>query len=187
MEPNKISLHQWANVVEKLLQSISYKTYYAIADKPIVLMSDDTIIDQQAAEDRHYSSYMTKHNGGAIVLNKGDVGIAHIGTPDKRWHDFFIKEFIFWLQEKGLNAYLDSNDIVIDGYKVCGISVRGVGAIEYTAGIIGINTKLTDIQAICTKEMKKIPKGLSDYDITTEEVEEWFLNFCNKCKQLHII
>lgn len=30
------------------------------------------------------------------------------------------------------------------------------------------------------KPMKKIPKGLSDYGITTEEVEKMFLAFCEQ-------
>ena len=48
------------------------------------------------------------------------------------------------------------------------------------AGFIGINTNLDHIKAICRKPMKKVPKGLSEYGITTEEVEQWFLDFCEK-------
>lgn len=33
---------------------------------------------------------------------------------------------------------------------------------------------------ICRKPMVKVPKGLSEYGITTEEVEEMFLEFCRK-------
>lgn len=32
------------------------------------------------------------------------------------------------------------------------------------------------------KPMHKVPKGLSDYGITTEEVEQMFLDFCNNDK-----
>ena len=46
--------------------------------------------------------------------------------------------------------------------------------------LTGINTKLEDIKKICTKPMVKVPKGLSEYGITTEEVKEWFLDFCKK-------
>lgn len=30
----------------------------------------------------------------------------------------------------------------------------------------------------CRKPMRKVPKGLSEYGITTEEVEQLFLEFC---------
>jgi hypothetical protein len=33
---------------------------------------------------------------------------------------------------------------------------------------------------MCTKEMKKVPKGLIEYGITTEEVENWFIQFCKE-------
>lgn len=43
-----------------------------------------------------------------------------------------------------------------------------------------MNTNLDHIKAICRKPMKKVPKGLSDYGITTEEVEQMFLEFCKQ-------
>lgn len=30
------------------------------------------------------------------------------------------------------------------------------------------------------ESLKKVPKGLSEYGITTEEVEQMFLDFCNQ-------
>lgn len=36
------------------------------------------------------------------------------------------------------------------------------------------------IKAICRKPMRKVPKGLSEYGITTEEVEQMFLAFCER-------
>ena len=59
------------------------------------------------------------------------------------------------------------------------ISVVHFG-VDYTAGFIGINTNLDHIKAICRKPMKKVPKGLSEYGITTEEVEQMFLEFCEQ-------
>lgn len=58
------------------------------------------------------------------------------------------------------------------------MAITRYGRIDYTAGFIGINTNLEHIKAICRKPMQKVPKGLSEYGITTEEVEEMFLNFC---------
>ena len=38
---------------------------------------------------------------------------------------------------------------------------------------------MINIKAICRKPMKKVPKGLSDYGITSEEIEAMFLDFCH--------
>lgn len=179
----KILLSEWSQRVEKLLRSTEHNTHYAITEKPIVLVPDEFEIDLFASKRLGYTVYPTKHKGGVIVTNIGDIGIVHLGNAGKQWYDFFIKEFIGWLKDRNLNAELDNNDIVIDGYKVCGVSTKRVGALSYTAGVIGINTKLSDIQAICKKPMQKIPKGLSDYGVTSEEVEQWFLSFCKKCEQ----
>lgn len=43
-----------------------------------------------------------------------------------------------------------------------------------------MNVDLEDIKKICKKPMKKVPKGLSEYGITTEEVEQMFLEFCKE-------
>ena len=92
----------------------------------------------------------------------------------------FADYFVDWLKSKGLNAEYVSNDIVVDGYKVCGMAITRYGRIDYTAGFIGINTNLDNIKAICKKPMVKVPKGLSEYGITTEEAEQMFLDFCEK-------
>lgn len=34
------------------------------------------------------------------------------------------------------------------------------------------------MRTTCRKPMKKVPRGLSEYGITTEEVEQMFLDFC---------
>lgn len=36
------------------------------------------------------------------------------------------------------------------------------------------------IKANCKKPMVKVPKGLSEFGITTEEVEQMFLAFCKE-------
>jgi hypothetical protein len=63
---------------------------------------------------------------------------------------------------------------------VCGICITRYGNLDFTGVAIGINTNLDHIKAICKKPMVKVPKGLSDYGITTEEVEQMFLDFCKQ-------
>jgi lipoate-protein ligase A len=83
-------------------------------------------------------------------------------------------------KEKGLNATDEGNDVLIDGYKISGLSATPYGHIQYATIHIGVNTNLDYIKQICRKPMKKVPKGLSECGITTEEVEQMFLDFCAK-------
>lgn len=120
---------------------------------------------------------------GTIIGNEGDIAFAHFGEIDNGWMKRFVAYFVEWLNNKGLNAVYEDNDILVDGYKVCGVCITRYGRIDYTAGFIGINTNLDHIKAICRKPMKKVPKGLSEYGITTAEVEEMFLKFCETDKE----
>jgi hypothetical protein len=44
------------------------------------------------------------------------------------------------------------------------------GRIDFSSAALSINIDLDHIKAICRKSMNKVPKGLSEYGITTEEV-----------------
>ena len=59
-----------------------------------------------------------------------------------------------------------------------GITITGHGCIDFTCCFLCLNVNLDHIKAICKKPMKKVPKGLSEYGITTAEVEKMFLEFC---------
>lgn len=78
--------------------------------------------------------------------------------------------------EKGLKATRSRNDILIDGYKVasgCGYNLEPDYKWSYEGAQISINQDINAIKNICLKPMIKIPKALSDYNITLDEL----LNF----------
>jgi lipoate-protein ligase A len=124
-----------------------------------------------------YQILHTGHTGGVVVVNPGDISIIHFGPiGNEIMHDFanyLVNEY----KKRGLNAFFDGNDILIDGYKISGLSATPYGHIQYSTIHIGINTNLDDIKAICTKPMIKIPRGLNVYGITAEEIEQIFLEF----------
>ena len=49
-------------------------------------------------------------------------------------------------------------------------------------GSVSVISQLDHIKTICRKPMVKVPKGLSEWGITTEEVEQMFLEFCEQDK-----
>lgn len=178
MKARKVKLTDWPAYAGNCIRNGVHGINYAITEIPMVLVFKSNQVDTDVCDDLGYGVYETHHNGGTIVSNAGDVGVAHVGSPENGWRDKFIAYFIDWLRAKGLNAEFVSNDVVVDGYKICGICTTRYGCIDYTAGVISMNVNLDHIKAICRKPMVKVPKGLSEYGITTEEVEEMFLAFC---------
>ena len=153
---------------------------YSEADLPFICAPRKGVVDEQLCYDLGYRVYEMLHGGGVIVVEPGDIDIAHFGDNDNTFRHEFATDFAKWLRSNGLNPIYEDNDILVDGYKVCGIGMRRHGDIDYTTIHIGINTNLEHIKLICKKPMNKVPKGLSEYGITTEEVEAWFLDFAER-------
>lgn len=171
------------DLVEEIKTNIEcgiHKTGYCVVESPIVFVHKAKQVDKGICESMGYEVYEAYYNGGTIVADNGGIAIIHFGTIENGWMMRFVDYFVNWLKGRGLNADFVSNDIVVDGYKVCGMCVTRYGRIDYTAGFIGVNTNLDHIKAICRKPMVKVPKGLSDYGITSSEVEEMFLDFCEQ-------
>ena len=176
----KIPQKNWVSETTKHIMGGLHNTGYCIVESPIVITYRKNQINESLCEQLGYEIYELFSNSGTFVSNAGDVGIGHCGTIDNDWCSRFIHYFVNWLNKRGLQATTEKNDILVDGYKVCGMCVTRYGLIDYSCGLIGINTNLEHIKQICTKPMVKVPKGLSEYGITTEEVEQMFLDFCEQ-------
>lgn len=178
MEIKKVTQTEWIAEATKYIQGGLHKIAYVVVDSPVVIVHRKTQVDEAVCKSLGYEIVESYNNAGTIVSNAGDVLIGHFYHPENGWYDRFIAYFLDWLKAKGLNAEYVSNDILVDGHKVCGMCITRYGRIDYTGGIISVNVNLDHIKQICRKPMKKVPKGLSEYGITTEEVEQMFLNFC---------
>ena len=169
------------NCVFELKKSIEcglHKVIYMVIDSKFVGVHKKAQASEECCDNLGYIICEEYCNGGTAVLNKGDFAFAHFGKVENGWAFKFAAYFVDWLRARGLNAEFVDNDVLVDGRKVCGLAITRYGRIDYTGGFIGINTNLEHIKAICRKPMAKVPIGLSEYGITTEDVEEMFLNFC---------
>ena len=174
----QVTQAEWLGEATRYINEGLHKTAYLVVENPVVGVYSKSQVDEEVCNTLGYEVVETYNDASAVVHSKGDILFGHFCTTDIGWHRLFIEHFVNWLKGKGLNADYVSNDIVVDGYKVCGMAVTKYGELTYTAGFIGINTNLDHIKAICRKPMNKVPKGLSEYGITTEEVEAMFLAFC---------
>lgn len=177
MEYYKVKQPNTVSEIKKNIECGYHTGFHVLVENPVAFVHRERQVDKDICTAMGYEVYEAYYNGGTILGNKGDIAFAHFGEIENGWMMRFVAYFLDWLKGKGLNATYESNDILVDGYKVCGLCVTRYGRIDYTAGFIGINTNLDHIKAICKKPMTKIPKGLSDYGITTEEVEKMFLDF----------
>lgn len=180
MKAIKVTQKEWIGEATKIIQGGLHCTAYLVVDTALVGVYRKSQVDEEICNNLGYEVVETYNNASTVVHEKGDILFGHFCPIDNGWHNRFIEYFVNWLKSKGLNADFVSNDIVVDGYKVCGMAITRYGRIDYTAGFIGINTNLEHIKAICKKPMEKVPKGLSEYGITTEEVEQMFLDFCEQ-------
>lgn len=151
---------------------------YCVHDEKLCFVAKADDVYAGACAEYGYTVLDTQHTGGVVVVNKGDMSVVHFGVVGNRVMRDFADYLIERYKERGLNATYEGNDVLIDGYKISGLSGTVYGNIKYSTIHIGINTNLERIKAICKKPMNKVPKGLSEYGITTEEVEQMFLEFC---------
>lgn len=180
MEIKKVTQTEWIAEATKYIQGGLHRIAYVVVDTPVSIVHRAYQVDEDTCKELGYEIVEAYNNAGTIVSNNGDILIGHFAEPENGWYDAFIAYFLGWLKAKGLNAEYVSNDILVDGYKVCGMCITRYGRIDYTGGIISMNVNLDHIKAICKKPIKKVPKGLSEYGITTEEVEQMFLDFCKE-------
>lgn len=182
MKYYKVNQPDTVGEIKKNIECGNHTGFHVLVETPVVFVHKEKQVDEETCKAMGYEIYEAYYNGGTIVGNKGDIAFAHFNRVENGWMDRFVEYFVGWLKDKGLNAAYESNDVLVDGYKVCGVCTTRYGRIDYTAGFISINANLDHIKAICRKPMVKVPKGLSEYGVTTEEVEQMFLDFCTTDK-----
>lgn len=130
--------------------------------------------------------YDRKGAGGTIVHAKGSISIYYVYSHD-RFIQFlscdFIKDLHMYLVNKGINAVIDGNDILIDSCKVASCAENNIPP-DFKWCNVGMQISMTQnlelIRNICKKEMIKTPKALSDYGVTLEEMKVFIVDWFKK-------
>lgn len=180
MDITKVKSHEAVATIQDFISNQKNGVAYCVHDEKSVFCTDLNTINEEVCVEHGYTVLDTKHTGGVVVVSEGDMSVIHFGEIGNDWMHRFAMYLVEQYKAKGLNATFDGNDVLIDGYKISGLSATPYGNLQYSTIHIGINTNLEHIKAICTKPMVKVPKGLGEYGITTQEIEAMFLAFCNK-------
>lgn len=153
---------------------------YGVADDYVVLRGNNCI-NEEYCKDHNLDVYYSQHMGGCIVLGKGDVEFNIFRYNG--WQDCknISNKILQYLKTKIENINIYENDFLVDGkYKVASFSSVNTGnGFIYTGFHFSVNVNLEYINNICTKPMNKIPKGLNDYGITSEEIIQFIQTILN--------
>lgn len=178
MEIIKVKSKDAVATIQDFIVNKKHGMAYCVHDEKSIFIASPNAINEAVCEELGYKVLDTQHTGGAVVVSEGDMSVVHFGEIGNDFMHRFALYLIERYKGKGLDATFDGNDVLIDGYKISGLSATPYGHIQYSTIHIGVNTNLDHIKAICKKPMVKVPKGLSEYGITTDEAERMFLAFC---------
>ena len=175
------------NIVDKNFEGINDYRCIVIQDKNEVSYGKENDVNFEYCEEHNIPCYDLQRDGGCIVHFTGVVAWAEIATNTPEHIVITNIEFLYklcrYLKEKGLNAIVNNNDILVDDYKVasgCAINLLPDFHRTFSAVQICMYCDIELIEHICLKPMGKTPKGLSEFGITQKEmiafVENYFTN-----------
>lgn len=109
----------------------------------------------------------TRHRGGTMLVFPDGVTLAAITDKSPGW----LTRLTDYLKSRGLDAKIDKNDVLVDGYKVAGMAVTPFGPTQYAyCGLhVSVNVDVDLITRVCGKP-EKMPRGLSEYGITRQDI-----------------
>ena len=156
----------------------NYANYLADPNPTIVgVVSNDICIlsakgkhNEDYCESHNIKVHYTGHRGGCIVNFKNDISVGLINTNITV--DYLVDVFVNYFRQMGLDSYYDGNDIMVNNHKVIGISRKEIEGKISIALHVSIDMDLGLIENICIKPMNKVPKGLSDFGVTREDIIE---------------
>ena len=173
------TLKEWCEKVPTFLANKEERFCFIEHTETEVAYGWDEDFDKEYCDTHNIPYHSQIRDGGTIVCAKGNIGIGYI-YPNSKYGCFILvkllDDFSEWLRSKGLTVERSRNDVLVDGYKVasgCGYNLEPNFKMTYEGTQISVNQDFEVIKNVCKKPMIKVPKGLSDFGITTEEVKEW--------------
>ena len=161
------------------LESNEDETKITVLENTEAFYSDEGTCDTKYCDENNipYSRNEMFNNVGCIVSIKGNiiVDIKRKFDGGECFCDNFSKALCEYFRSKGINSVRqDNNDVLVDGYKVAsGAEVDLPNGFRYAGYQISINQDLDTIKRVCKKPMVKVPKALSEYGITTDEMKDF--------------
>lgn len=174
---------EWKNLEEYQKEEISYLCNEGWR----CIKAPSSYLVHQGMYDDVNVEYCNEHNipivkmerlGGSIVESPNSYGMIitqpnyKLRTKIERYsYPIVFQKLIDYIKSRGIDCVVDNNDLLIDGKKACSYARTVMGNFTCDTIHIGMNVNLELINAICKKPMSKIPVGLNDYGITSEDID----------------
>lgn len=170
------------NISDKIINAVKNQQeglFYFVAPYTIAFTGYGNTIDRAVCKEKGVTIKDLPNQGGIIVSGYGSISVGHLSKNTKNTFNQQLTNYLkTWFESKGLKVVLEENDLLIDGiYKVASSGSRRFGDVLFSTFHISYTVDLDLIKAICTKPMKKIPKGLADYGIYSSELLKAFQEF----------
>ena len=174
---------QFVNEEDAFLNSPNEETAIVVLEQTEAIYGADDSCNTQWCEENNvpYAHQGKLQGGGCIVGVEGNIFIDAKRNPqDICISDAFSRALAQYFKNKGLESVrCDNNDVLIDDYKVASGCETFINGFMYMGYQISINQDVETIKHACNKPMEKVPKGLSEYGITTEEMVEFCTEYWN--------
>ena len=162
-------------VLKRIAHNVATRTedaFYYVYPKQMVIANKVEDINVSYCVTNEIETITVQNLGGAIVANKGDVGIAIFKKEGFEVGKNMLLKVKEILSEYVPNLEIQNNDLIAEGkYKLASFASTDIGdRVVYTAIHISYNPDVDVIKAICKKPMIKVPKGLIDYSISPNSI-----------------
>lgn len=177
------SIAEFFDLQDSFLNSSEEETAIAILENEEVLYWKEDQCDTHYLDEHNITYFKFNLKCGCTVAAKGNLMIVakrhHVGG--KSISLIFAEELCEYLKKKGINSVAcDNNDVMVDGYKTASAMKSEIGNWDVVCFQISINQDIETIEKVCKKPMIKIPKGLGEYGITTEEMLQFCIDYWSK-------
>ena len=177
MQKIKLSESQYIQVIQDfMIHGGLDLEYYMVLKNIFVHKATDTDdCNIEYVKSHGYYFQELPRQGGTIVGFPGDVECIYFMLPNEyTGMPKEIQNLLGIIFDKGYTPIINGNDVLINNYKVASWSFKKINDYFLVAIVASVNIDLDIIQHICLKPMEKIPKGLSEFGITTEDVKRAF-------------
>ena len=177
----KVEMNEIASEIKKYISNEKEEIIYCVSDGLYIFRSQNGAINDKYLTGNHNIIELGQ-SGGTIVQSEGDVGLALFKYNGWNQAKEWFARIYDYLKNKGLDIEINGNDLITEGkYKVAAYATIHVGNNKiYSTIQISLNANPNLINDICLKPMVKIPKGLSEYGITTQEIEQLIIKIASE-------
>jgi len=157
----EITAPQFIPELQKAIAEGRETVFFVHPEKLMAWIGSDPF-NETYCKENDIPTFLVRYAGGTIVTGIEDVAIGLLtrrSTTRKHFAEI-LHEFI---KQDIPNAELVDNDILVDGYKVFGVGYKSFGDLHLATYQVTVKAYPEAIRNICLKEMKKEPKGLTDF------------------------